>query len=133
MAIQVNWVDHEQTLIHMKIEGEVNWYEFYARTGEVSKMLADVRHTVDIILEVPAEQPLHPDFMMRLHLARIFHLTNGATVLLQPMPPTKTRLIDLLRPQTKSANAGQPITAGSLKEAHDIIASHRRTRAYRSL
>jgi hypothetical protein len=83
MAIEVIWGNIEQTTIHVVFTGEWNWYEFYACSGEISRLMEQTTQPVDVILDMQDSKPMPAD--IRTHLQRVdfFRRKTSLTIVMQ--------------------------------------------------
>lgn len=62
MAMDVMWSDSEQTLLKVRIYGDVSWDQYHDVCDRAAKMMESVSHRVDIIftaeVDVPSGNPL---------------------------------------------------------------------------
>jgi hypothetical protein len=128
----MDWANVEQTLLHVTFDGKWNWYEFYASTGEVSRRVGSVPYIVDIILDLQNSQPVPTDFMTHARRAKVYHMTQGTTVMVQTAHGNGM-LPRLLNDPAKMRNYGHILNASSMDEAYEIITARRSLREKRTI
>src|SRR5262245_50437159 len=52
MPIQVNWDDESKTIIHVNVEGDWTWDEFYQSLDQGGALLDSANHRVDFIVHM---------------------------------------------------------------------------------
>ena len=83
MAIEVIWGNTEQTAIQVVFTGEWNWYEFYACSGEISRMMEQTTQPIDVLLDMQHSKPMPLD--IRTHLLRVdfYRRKTSLTIVVQ--------------------------------------------------
>ena len=117
MAIEVIWGNAEQTTIHVVFTGEWNWYEFYACSGEISRMMEQTPQQVDVILDMQHSKPMPLDIRPHLRRADFYRRKTSLTIVVQGEisdRPLAERLNGAVQP-------GVLLYANDLSEAQAIL------------
>ncbi len=83
MAIEVIWGNTEQTTIQVVFTGDWNWYEFYACSGEISRMMEQASQPVDVILDMQHSKPMPLNIRAHLQRADFYRRKTGLTIVVQ--------------------------------------------------
>ncbi len=63
MAIQVQWANPKQTVIHLTLERGWTWDDLYEAIRQADGLITSVQHTVNMIIDIHKAGGLPRDFM----------------------------------------------------------------------
>ena len=130
MTMDVAWGDAEQTLLNVRIYGDVSWEQYHDVCDTAAQMIKTVSHRVDMIfvaeVDVPPGNPL-PHFKRAcIRLQEVHNLGYCISVVPINIPLARTFMALIYRVYGIS-NKFQNVS--SLQEAQDMIADSRAQQA----
>ncbi len=125
MSIHFRWADEEQTLLLLTLEEGWTWAEYHDVVRQVSGMIRQLGHTVDIIVENTARVPFPSGSALSQlrQVVRILPDNIGVIVVVSPNPFVKTinNILFQLVPKVRQITE----LADTREEALAIVAARR--------
>ncbi|MEZ4670385.1 MAG: hypothetical protein R3E39_20960 [Anaerolineae bacterium] len=66
MAVAVDWLNDDQTILKYEFDGQWTWNELYAALQQVDMMMNSVEHTVYVIIDYQGSQGIPPGALTHL-------------------------------------------------------------------
>lgn len=81
MPYRPEWFDTEKQIIHVDIDGDVTWDQWYVMTAKLIEMMSTVSHPVNIIYDDKVGMPTgNPMPHLKANLTRLMQQRNLGTI-----------------------------------------------------
>ncbi|MBC7810749.1 MAG: hypothetical protein H7175_06370 [Burkholderiales bacterium] len=123
MAYKLEWLDNDQTVLHLVMEGEMTWEEFYEAMRELKNWVTSVDHPVSTITDVGNAKPMSLSNVLKLKPAFADKAENTRLSVVVGLPAFQQTMVNLFTNLYKQLAGEVPIVfVKTMEEAQALAA-----------